>query len=273
MGAQTGLKTISVPVADGHVQVAIEGHGLPLILLHGWTLDHRMWCPQLPLAETFQLIMLDRRGFGGSDAVPAVAQEHEDVLRVMDHLKIERAALLGHSQGGSVALDTARRHPRRITAVAAFGAPLHGVVPATDRMKPLHLADFIAQARSGDLAAMKAQWRKHPLMDMSQEAAEMLAPILQAYGGRDLMLDNPPIALSLDDIQTLPMPLLAATGEKDCTWRRAVAEWLGAHAPKGQSTLIQGGHMCNVEAADQFNIILTEFLNAAHSGVVRSSTF
>ena len=55
-----------VDVGDGMIRLTVAGEGHPLILLHGWTLDRRMWQPQVvDLAKHFQLVMPDRRGFGG----------------------------------------------------------------------------------------------------------------------------------------------------------------------------------------------------------------
>lgn len=253
------LRSVAVP--DGHLAVALEGEGPPLFLLHGWTLDHRMWRPQSPLAARYRLVTPDRRGFGASDAPPALDCEHEDLVRIADSLGIDRFALVGHSQAGAVAIDAARRYPDRIAALALFGISLHGVVEDHTAELPVPLKDYARLVRGGELEAMKTLWRKHPLLEMPPVAARLMDPILADYAGRDLMQDPRRIALVPADVATLAMPVLASTGEKDGPWRREVARWIGATAPQGESALIEGGgHMCNVDAPDRFNALLGEFL-------------
>ncbi|MDP4605462.1 MAG: alpha/beta hydrolase, partial [Erythrobacter sp.] len=105
-----------VAVDGGTLSVALAGDqaltGLPVILLHGWTLDHRMWAPQVAgLGRAFTLVMPDRRGCGRSTAPPDGAREAQDVIAIADALGFARFAVVGLSQGAVVALDLARRYP------------------------------------------------------------------------------------------------------------------------------------------------------------------
>ena len=95
-----------------------RGQGTPLVLLHGYPLDHTIWEPVLPLLENdFDLILPDLRGFGESDA-PAteygMADYAADLAGLLDRLGIDKAAVAGHSMGGYVALAFARLYPQRI---------------------------------------------------------------------------------------------------------------------------------------------------------------
>ena len=114
-----------VAVDGGTVPIAVTGEGPPLILLHGWTLDHRMWGPQVAgLAGDYLLVMPDRRGCGRATAPPDLAREAEDVIAIADFLGLDRFALVGLSRGAVVALDVARRFAGRLSALAVSGAPL-----------------------------------------------------------------------------------------------------------------------------------------------------
>jgi pimeloyl-ACP methyl ester carboxylesterase len=108
----------------------VTGEGRAVVLVHGFGLDMRMWDPQLPqLAERFRVVRYDCRGFGASGPFdPAVAYTHAgDVIALLDHLGIARAALVGLSFGGRVVLQTALAAPDRVTGVALLGAVLDGV--------------------------------------------------------------------------------------------------------------------------------------------------
>src|SRR5512134_2351431 len=102
------------------IQLAYErrGKGTPLVLLHGYPLDHQLWDGIVPLLEDrFDLILPDLRGFGASSTVDsfyAMEDFASDVAGLLDQLGVEKAALAGHSMGGYIALAFARLFPGRV---------------------------------------------------------------------------------------------------------------------------------------------------------------
>lgn len=231
-----------------------------MIFLHGWTLDHRMWRPQMPLADDFTTIMPDRRGFGRSAAPAGLALEWQDVEALASG---ERFALVGLSQGAAVALDYARRRPQRVAALVLAGAPLHGVVPHSDAADALPQAHYARLIGAGGLERMKADWRQNPLVQVNPAARELLDEMLADYDGRDLLAEPAPLSFTAEDIAALPMPVLALAGQSDSPWRRQVAQFLAATAPRGRLALIdRAGHLCNLDNPARFNAVLADFLHA-----------
>ena len=102
------------------IQLAYDRHGTgtPLVLLHGYPLDHHLWDEVVPLLEdTFDLVLPDLRGFGGSsmvDSFSAMEDYASDVAELLDQLGIQQTAIAGHSMGGYVALAFARLFPKRV---------------------------------------------------------------------------------------------------------------------------------------------------------------
>jgi len=98
-----------------------QGTGKPLLLLHGYPLDHHIWDKVTPLLEnTFDLILPDLRGFGESNTVdtPYTLDDFvSDLIGLLNHLGIEKTAVVGHSMGGYTALAFARLHPQRLTGL------------------------------------------------------------------------------------------------------------------------------------------------------------
>lgn len=98
-----------------------QGKGTPLILLHGYPLDHHIWDFVLPLMEnTFDLIILDLRGFGESttSATPYTMDDlASDIAGLLDHLGIQKTAIAGHSMGGYVALAFIHLYPSRVSGL------------------------------------------------------------------------------------------------------------------------------------------------------------
>src|SRR5215216_8115758 len=98
-----------------------RGTGTPLVLLHGYPLDHHLWDEVAPLlVDTFELILPDLRGFGESSTVDSFYTMEDiasDIAALLDHLEIQKAAIVGHSMGGYVALAFARLFPERVTGL------------------------------------------------------------------------------------------------------------------------------------------------------------
>lgn len=111
------------------IRYTVEGKGDPVILIHGLTssadLNWRLPGIVKSLAETHQVIALDVRGHGWSDKPEAEAeygvQMVEDVVRLMDHLKIPKAKVAGYSMGGMIAMKLMVAHPDRVHSVALCG--------------------------------------------------------------------------------------------------------------------------------------------------------
>lgn len=95
-----------------------HGSGTPLVLLHGYPLDHQIWESLTPLLkDTFDIILPDLRGFGSSTTVNTTYTMNDfasDIAGLLDHLGIQKTAIAGHSMGGYAALAFARLYPDRV---------------------------------------------------------------------------------------------------------------------------------------------------------------
>ncbi len=115
-----------VEVADARIWYAVYGSGAPVILLHGGLGNSDYWGLQVgELAKTWQVIVMDSRGHGrssrgsGSMSYDLMAG---DVMALMAHLALPKAAIIGWSDGAIIGLLLAIRHPDLIAGVFSFGA-------------------------------------------------------------------------------------------------------------------------------------------------------
>ena len=112
-----------VPSADGTpIRFEVTGEGEPtLVLVHGWALDRRLWDSHVAhLAERHRVVALDLAGHGDSGRQRAewtMAAFGQDVVAVVDALGATEIVLVGHSMGGQVVLEAARRMPERVRGV------------------------------------------------------------------------------------------------------------------------------------------------------------
>jgi 3-oxoadipate enol-lactonase len=103
-----------------------RGRSEPLVLIHGYPLDRTTWNEVVSLLETdFDLIIPDLRGMGQSDAgdkTYIVAELASDIAGLLDHLKVQKAFIAGHSMGGYVALAFTRAYPNRVRGLGMISS-------------------------------------------------------------------------------------------------------------------------------------------------------
>jgi len=255
-------------VAGGDIAGAVS-HGrsaFAVLFLHGWTLDRRMWTPQMAaFGDDYRCVSIDRRGFGESTAPADISAECDDVIAILDEIGVARAVIVGMSQSGRIAAETAINHTPRVAGLVLHGARIgahHDLAGEAE----IPLDHYRALAREGRLAEMKAEWRAHPLMRADDaEASALVDAMLADYDARDLLCSaSAPAALDAASLADLAIPILILTGDQDTPLRRRLGDELASAIPGAQRAEIAGaGHLCNISAASEYNRILGAFLALA----------
>ena len=259
----------SIDVGDGTLFAVDTGSGAPLIMVHGWPLDHRMFEYQVDsLARDFRCIAIDRRGFGQSTAHPDLRREIDDLDRVIDALELGSVHLFGVSQGGRIALRYAATRPHRLLSLLLQGAVVDGLdiaEPESDRVPVAAYAELVSR---GDLDVVKALWLAHPMMQLSDAHAKekaLLASIVASYDGSDLLaFDASQYAFDVDILASLSrsgLPVLLLTGAGETEARKAHAAAIRKSAGNCEEVIFEGcGHLPNLTAASAVNGEIREFL-------------
>jgi pimeloyl-ACP methyl ester carboxylesterase len=203
------------------IQIAYQrlGEGSPLVLLHGYPLDHTIWEEVVPLLkDKFDLILPDLRGFGQSDLVEeqyTTAEMAADVAALLDELGIENTHIAGHSMGGYVALDFVRNHSKRVLGLGLVSSQAvadtaerkqgryataeeimrTGAEPVAEGMSPKLTSDervqafargLIAQQRPAGLAnALKAMAERS---DSTPAVPTFKFPVVLVHGTADALV-------------------------------------------------------------------------------------
>jgi pimeloyl-ACP methyl ester carboxylesterase len=237
-----------VPVEGGQLAYERQGAGAPVVFLHGLGIDKAVWADVADaLAANFDTVCLDLRGHGASSPADVSFAHHEDVVRALDGLGIERVHLVGQSMGGAVALDTALAHPARVRSLALVDAALGGHAWSDE------WRDSIRAIRKSEDA--KGAWFAHPLFARAR-AHEIAGAKLQAMIARDAgarwtareperALD-PPAAGRLAEIH---VPTLVLVGEHDLEDFQRAARGLHAGIAGARLVTLAGvGHLAPLEA-------------------------
>jgi pimeloyl-ACP methyl ester carboxylesterase len=191
---------------DTKIYYEVYGQGKPLVLLHGafYTI-HMNWDALLPeLAKTHKVIALEFQGHGHSpysDRTMTMQNFTDDVLAVMDHLKIDSADVAGYSMGGSVAYQFAVQHPRRLRRLVIISSTYKnsGWIPAVNTgfkdFKPEIFDNTPLQTGYNAVAPDKTKW--HPFLKQmfvfadepfdvgDSNIARITAPVLIISGDND----------------------------------------------------------------------------------------
>jgi pimeloyl-ACP methyl ester carboxylesterase len=259
--------------ADGTpLSVRVAGSGPTVLTLHGWTLDHRSFDAQLPLARDYRLARFDRRGFGDSAAAPDLGAEIGDIDAVIDALEAETVHLLGVSQGARLALRYAVARPGRLRSLIVQGVVLDGYTPEVDDDAPIPLAHYAGLVSNGDVDSMRREWLAHPMMSrdpLTPAQKRELEAMVARYSGRDLLpapgrADQVPA--TLDALRGVAVPTLIITGEFEGAARKAHANQLCRTLPDAREVVLEGcGHLSNISRPHAYNELLTRFLAGLRS--------
>lgn len=263
---------------SGETHYAIEGSGPPLVLVHGLGMRREMWRPLLPaLAARYTVVTYDLAGHGRSTppAEPVrLSSLSEQLLRLMDELKIDKAPLAGFSLGGMIVRRFALDHADRAAALIVL-ASAHDRTPAERAAVLKRVEEAAERGPQATIEAAVARWFTPAWRDAHPDAsAEVRATVLandpavypKIY--RVLAEGDEEIAAA---IAGLRLPFLAMTGAEDFGNSADMARRMAALVPDAEVHIVPGlKHMGIWEQPDAFTTPMLDFLARRLSNKERS---
>ena len=252
----------TIPVPGGELYAVADGDGPPIVLLHAGVVDSRVWEPFVPLLTSagYRAIRYDARGFGRSMTEDVEFRRVDDLLAVLDAFGAERAALVGNSQGGQIALDLAVTHPDRVAALVQLASGIGGLeVPMSPRDEAVE-ERYEEVDQAGDVEALTdfelALWGagvEQPVERLSPELRAFLRPMFaDANEGRPRGRQVPIDPLAAERLDQLTMPVLFVHGGLDFSYVELFGRHLEANAPNARLVVLPGvAHLVAVEAPEE----------------------
>jgi pimeloyl-ACP methyl ester carboxylesterase len=255
-----------VTSADGvHIEYHVYGSGEPaVVLVHGWSCDANYWSEQIkPLKAKYTTVTVDLAGHGASGANRAdwsMGSFGEDVAAVVRQLQNHKVVLVGHSMGAPVALEAARRIGDRVVGIIAVDSfKTIGQAPMPDaqieKMVAPFRKDFIGHTRefvtTGGFFTADAdpKFVQKVAYDMSLEQPEIAIASMQSLLKMDIDALLPEIKAPIEAINSDLSPTDEERIKKTLPGFKLI-------------TIPKTGHFLMMEAADRFNPILIQEIDA-----------
>jgi len=245
-----------------------EGGKPPIVMLHGFTVDHRMWVADAEyLSQWYRVLVPDSRGHGLSGAPQtnySRAHRVADLAAFLDRLGIDRVHLVGLSMGGTTALGMALTHPERLASLTLVSTSAAGY----DHGPKIRKIDEIA--RTKDVQTALAKWIQATLRYFGSDlkhVRDLLEVMMRDHSGAiwaDPMRGKYPLENDLERVHRIELPTLILVGEKDQPFvplARVLHEKISGSR---LSILPSIGHMVNLESPNVFRDLLKLFLEATN---------
>lgn len=280
----TDASEVRIESDDVNLNVAIWGTGPPLLLLHGLMGSSASWLEVVPsLSRDHTCICLDLPGHGKSDVPPSwqrytVEKQMTDVARALDHLEVDRTAILGYSMGGRIALSFALSRPERVSSLICESTS-PGIEDELERKQRMARDESLSQSiETEGMEAFVSQWETLPLFGTQIGLREAVRRRL-----RQQRLNTSPVgaAGSLRGMSTgrfpqmwtslsrLRIPVLLIGGEQDHTYMPIIKR-IHKGLPSSVVALVPGaGHNVHLEQPNEFTNVVADFLRRyGHTEIV-----
>ena len=238
------------------------------MLLHGFPLMAEMWRPQFDhVPDGWRFVVPDLAGFGGSSPLqgpPTMDGYADDVLALLDHLKIDNATIGGLSMGGYITFALLRKAPERFTAAILGNTRAQTDTPegreGRQKMRQLVAERGVSAVADQMLPKLLAHRSRQERPELERQVRQMIEMNgVQGVGDAiDAMMQRPD---STPLLARIGRPALIVTSDGDTLIPVADAEAMHNQIRRSRLVVLEGaGHLSNLEAPQEFSSALNDFL-------------
>ncbi len=274
------MKGDFLPIHGGKLYYEISGEGHPLVLLHAGITNLRMWDEQVKeFSKQYQVICYDARTFGKSTSEAVEFSNRQDLLDLLNYLKINKAHVLGISRGGTIAMDFTLEFPDKVSSLIMVASNPSGFDYDDPETEKTYFArdEELSEKRDAEaLAELDVEmWVDGPGQkigradnNVRQKVQAMTLDHYQDYFAA--FAEKEPTSLPLkppaaEQLASITVPTLIVAGNLDFSYVAASAERMTRDIPNAKHIIIPDtAHMVNMEKPEEFNQVVLEFLNHLH---------
>lgn len=246
------------------------GEGYPLVLLHMGDLDCRMWDDQFEVfGLSHRTVRYDARGYGQTVSNNDVPFRHtDDLYALMQFLGLEKANILGLSNGAKIAIDFALQYPHSTAKLVLVSPGLDGYEFTSDIFQQYSIA--FNEAFEQDNLSLAVEIGLQMWVDGPKRSSAEVNPVVRqkvksmffhAYQMPEPADPEPFAVPAIDKLTEIQAPTLIITGEQDIPDTLAIAELLERNISGAKRIRIShAGHVVNMEESEFFNQSVLNFL-------------
>jgi aminoacrylate hydrolase len=258
-----------VAVGDGYIHYDVHGTGTPVLMVPGLGGVGSYWTPNIPaFSERHRVVVHDHRGTGQSSRSRmrySVDQMTDDLLAVMDRLRLDKAHLVGHSTGGAIGQTLATRHPERLASLVIYAS----WTKADPFFRRVFEARRALLTASGAAAYVRStaiflypDWWINENTALLEERERLLIP---AFPPVEIVASRIDAIVEFDrtaDLRTLRVPTLVICARDDLLTPPYFSRELARLIPGAELVELQrGGHCASETNTNEFNDAVLGFIS------------
>lgn len=246
---------------QGKLYFERNGNGTPIVFVHGFSLDQRMWDNQKEyFSKNYQVITYDLRGFGQSSLPNGSYSHHDDLNALLNYLNIKAAHIVGLSLGGEIALDFVLSYPDSVLSLTLIDSSLGGFSGKVD---------WDVKAKEEGLEKAKDNWLHHPVFAPTISKPDVklkLSNFVTSYSGWHWLNHDPRSKLNpstKDRLSEINKPVQLIVGSEDLSYYHDIASFINDNIKNSKlADMPNSGHMVNLEQPDLTNSLIDKFIAA-----------
>ncbi|MED7819464.1 MULTISPECIES: alpha/beta fold hydrolase [unclassified Francisella] len=248
---------------------SVVGQGSPLIMLPGLTGDQTMWGNiVLELQKHYQVILIDNRGAGRSQVTQApfsISDMANDVMNVIEELKLKKTSILGHSMGGYVAQEFAIQYPEKLDKLILMSTRCKASPLSTIQSEiAFHLIDskidpivLIKNSMTWCFGETFMSNEKNVTDYIERSLNRQYPAHLEGFKHQVLAINS----FENNNLEKIQAPTLIINGEEDRIAPIPYSDYMKKHIPNAQQVILKNvGHMPHIEDCDQVVQQINKFL-------------
>lgn len=243
-----------------------SGQGKPLVLIHAFPTDQRLWQSQQPLTQHFRVITMDLPGFGRSSPTNGelitMAQYADEIKKILNKLAIEHAIIGGESMGGYVALAFLKKYPNKVDGLILSNTQATADSP---EMKIQRSATANEVLEHGTTQLIKNFMAKALSSSATQDTRNFLQGIVAQQDPKAVVSALRGMALREDTSTVLAdthLPVLIISGEKDTVISPRQSQKMHRLAKSSKLVVLpKTGHLSNLEQPEEWNHAVIQYFS------------
>lgn len=239
---------------NGNINYEVKGEGDPIVFIHGFGLDSRIWEKQVEeLSKTNKVITYDLRGFGKSSLPNGRYSHSEDLHELLKEINIQNPKIVGHSFGGEIAVEYALRYPNEVNNLVLISPSRRDVKV----IQEWHV--YLELGRAGDIEGLRKRILGNPTFKDFKEGSkemELIKEIINEYSGFHFMNRDPrEIIEGTQELMNIPCPVEVVIAERDEEPQKEVAKRFKEEIGVEARVIPNCGHIAILEEPEITEII------------------